>query len=72
MVILLSLARDALLISLPLVPRGRYALKSYLVFGTAELYTIWNASYHAALTHLKVGPWYGESNMHAGKAEVRV
>ena len=46
-----------------------YALKSYLVFGSAELYGIWNASYHAALTHLRVGPWYGESNMHAGRAE---
>lgn len=46
-----------------------YALKSYLVFGTSELYAIWNASYTAALTHLRVGPWYGEINMHAGKAE---
>lgn len=47
-----------------------YALKSYLVFGYSELYNIWNASYTAALSHLRVGPWYGESNMHAGKAEV--
>lgn len=50
-----------------------YALKSYLVFGSAELYGIWNASYKAALTHLRVGPvgpWYGDVNMHAGKAEV--
>ena len=47
-----------------------YALKSYLVFGTSELYAIWNSSYSAALEHLRVGPWYGESNMYAGKAEV--
>ena len=52
-----------------------YALKSYLVFGSGtgelggELYAIWNASYAAALTHLRVGPWYGESNMYAGRAE---
>ena len=47
-----------------------YALKSYLVFGGIELYGIWNASYRAALTHLRVGPWYGDTNMHSGKAEV--
>ena len=47
-----------------------YALKSYLVFGSSELYSIWNASYTAALAHLRVGPWYGEINMHTGKAEV--
>ena len=32
-----------------------YALKSYLVFGTPELFGIWNASYAAALSHLRVG-----------------
>jgi hypothetical protein len=51
------------------LPR-RYALKSYLVFGTSELFQIWNASYSAALAHLQIGPWYGEANMYAGKAEV--
>ena len=50
-----------------------YALKSYLVFGTPELFGIWNASYAAALSHLRVGragPWYGEVHMSVGKAEV--
>lgn len=29
---------------------------------------MWNASYSAALKHLRVGPWYGETNMQTGHA----
>uniref|UniRef100_A0A7S4B7D7 alpha-1,2-Mannosidase n=1 Tax=Chrysotila carterae TaxID=13221 RepID=A0A7S4B7D7_CHRCT len=43
-----------------------YLLKGYLVFGHAELFGMWNASYAAVLRHLKRGAWYGEANMHGG------
>jgi len=43
-----------------------YSLKSFLVFGRPELFSIWNASYQAAQKHLRVGPWYLEANMNTG------
>ena len=38
-----------------------YLLKSYVLFGDAQMYQLFNELYDAVKLHLKSGPWYGMS-----------
>ena len=47
-----------------------YLLKSYVLFGDAEMYQIFNELYDSVKNHLTCGPWYVDSSMSSAK-EVR-
>ena len=44
-----------------------YLLKSYLVFDSPSLWTMWEEAYGAARKYLKHGPWYVQSHMRTGR-----